>query len=187
MVNLYNLLCSLCFLCCPKPQQYMNSKNCTKAIIYRLVTKDNVRKWSFLQTRVVTLGPVVLEKSMRMWKVNRQTHGQQSIRRDHLNFKLRWFKIPTHVYFMILWKKSTTPDNRWRQYSYPRSLYTAGEKHWKPERPTPFLRETNMQGPIQWQNVSRGNQNSPGISQEKIRTGPENPMQNRIWKRLPAL
>ena len=32
------------------------------------------------------------------------------------------------------------PYNRWEQYSYPRWLHTAGEKHWKPGRPMPFLR-----------------------------------------------
>ena len=69
------------------------------------------------------------------------------------------------------------PDNIWEQHSYPRSLYTAGEKHWKSERLTPFLRvleETHMQSPNQWQNFSPEEPKQPNrISQEKIRTVPE--------------
>ena len=44
---------------------------------------------------LVEIGPVVLEKKMKMWKVYRQTdgrtdNGRQVIRKVHLSFQLRW-------------------------------------------------------------------------------------------------
>ena len=50
-------------------------------------------------TNLVKIGPVVLEKKMKMWKVYRQTDGRtdgqtddgrQVIRKAHLSFQLRW-------------------------------------------------------------------------------------------------
>ena len=46
---------------------------------------------------LVEIGPVVLEKMMKMWNVYRQTDGQTDdgqkvIRKAHLNFQLRWAK-----------------------------------------------------------------------------------------------
>ena len=42
---------------------------------------------------LVEIGPVVLEKKRKMWKVYRQTdNGQQAIRKAHLSFQLRWAK-----------------------------------------------------------------------------------------------
>ena len=48
---------------------------------------------------LVEIGPVILEKKMKMWKVYRQTDGrtddrQQVIRKAHLSFQLRWAKNP---------------------------------------------------------------------------------------------
>ena len=37
---------------------------------------------------LVRIGSVVLEKKMKMWKVHRQTDGQQAIRKVHLCFSL---------------------------------------------------------------------------------------------------
>ena len=55
-----------------------------------------------LVTRLVEIGPVVLEKKMKMWKVregrtdrrtDRQTDDErQVIRKAHLSFQLRWAK-----------------------------------------------------------------------------------------------
>ena len=46
---------------------------------------------------LVEIGPLVLEKKMKMWEVYRQTDGQtddgwQVIRKAHLSFQLRWAK-----------------------------------------------------------------------------------------------
>ena len=37
------------------------------------------------------------------------------------------------------------PNNRWGQYSYPRSLYTEGKKHWKPENLPHFFESQRKQ------------------------------------------
>ena len=46
---------------------------------------------------LVEIGPVVLEKKLKMWKVYRQTDRQtddrqQAIRKAHVSFQLRWAK-----------------------------------------------------------------------------------------------
>ena len=46
---------------------------------------------------LVEIGPVVLEKKIKMWKIYRQTDGQtddgrQVVRKAHLSFQLRWAK-----------------------------------------------------------------------------------------------
>ena len=52
---------------------------------------------------LVKIGPVVLEKKMKMWKVYRQTDGQQAIK-AHLSFQLRWAKkLLIFWYQKIFW------------------------------------------------------------------------------------
>ena len=60
---------------------------------------------------LVEIGPVVLEKKMKMWKVYRLTDGQtdrqtddgrQVIRKAHLSFQLRWAKNISHDFFVYL-------------------------------------------------------------------------------------
>ena len=41
---------------------------------------------------LVEIGPAVLEKKFKMWKVYRRTDRQQVIRKAHMSFQLRWAK-----------------------------------------------------------------------------------------------
>ena len=45
----------------------------------------------YFVSSLAEIGPVVLEKKMKMWKVYRQTDGRV-IRKAHLSFQLRWDK-----------------------------------------------------------------------------------------------
>ena len=58
----------------------------------------------YFVSSLVEIGPVVLEKKMKIWKVYRQTDGRtdrqtdngwQVIRKSHLSFKVRWAKNRT--------------------------------------------------------------------------------------------
>ena len=52
--------------------------------------------WPFMWTNfvpsLVEIGPVVLEKMIKLWKVYRQTDRWQAIRKAHLCFQLKWAK-----------------------------------------------------------------------------------------------
>ena len=51
---------------------------------------------------LVDIGPVILEKKMKMWKNYRQTIGRQAIRKGHLSFKLMWTETAKKV--VVSWK-----------------------------------------------------------------------------------
>ena len=47
----------------------------------------------YLVQSLVEIGPVVMEKKLKMWKVYRQTDDRQHVlRKAHLSFQLRWAK-----------------------------------------------------------------------------------------------
>ena len=63
----------------------------------------------YLMQSLVEIGPVVLEKKMKMWKVYRWTDrqtddGRQGIRKAHLSFQLRWAKNLLHDYIATYFK-----------------------------------------------------------------------------------
>ena len=57
---------------------------------------------------LVEIGPVVLEKKMKMWKVYRQTDRQTDRRTDDGRHVIR----KAHLSFQLRWAKNTLPKNK---------------------------------------------------------------------------
>ena len=83
-------------------KKFLNFVNVFLLFLYHLPFRKKVAP-SFEETWIpftqgcfvpsfVEIGPVVLEKKMKMWKVYRRTDGRQVIRKAHLSFQPRWAK-----------------------------------------------------------------------------------------------
>ena len=69
---------------------------------------------------LVEIDSVVFEKKMKMWKVYRQTYRrtddrQQTIRKDHLSFQVRWAKTELLLLYMVksCHKKKGSTSTEW--------------------------------------------------------------------------